>query len=60
MTTIPVHSAFHKTGMDFMGSLRRTAAGNCYVITCVDMTKWVEAIVLPDKSSRKSAEFLFR
>ena len=60
MTPIPVHSAFHKVGLDLVGPLQRTAAGNRYMITCVDyMTKWVEAIVLPDKTSKRTAEFLY-
>ena len=59
MTPIPVHSAFHKVGLDLVGPLQRTAAGNRYIITCVDyMTKWVEAMVLPVKTSKRTAEFL--
>jgi len=60
MTPIPVHSAFHKVGLDLVGPLQRTAAGNRYIITCVDyMTKWVEAMVLPVKTSKRTAEFLY-
>jgi len=56
----PVHRAFHKVGMDLVGPLQRTAAGNRYIITCVDsMSKWVEAIVWPVKASKRTAEFLY-
>ncbi|KAL0018752.1 hypothetical protein WJX77_000959 [Trebouxia sp. C0004] len=60
MTPIPVYSAFHKVGLDLVGPLQCTAAGNRYIITCVDyMTKWVEASVLPVKTSKRTAEFLY-
>ena len=60
MTPISVHSAFRKFGLDLVGPLQRAAAGNRYIITCVDcMTKWVEAIVLPVKTSKRIAEFLY-
>ena len=60
MTPIPVHSTFYKVGIDLVGPLQRTAAGNRYVITCVDyMTKYVEAKALPDKTSRQTADFFY-
>ena len=60
MTPIPVHSAFHKVGIDIVGPLQRTANGNRYIVTSIDyMTKWVEAKALPDKTSKHTAEFLY-
>ena len=60
MTPIPVHSAFHKVGIDIIGPLQRTANGNRYIVTSIDyMTKWVEAKALPDKTSKHTSEFLY-
>ena len=45
--------------MDFAAPLQRTAAGNTYVLVCIEhFTKWVELIPLPSKSSKDSARAL--
>ena len=43
-----------------MGSgLQRIAAGNTYVLVCIEhFTKWVELIPLPSKSSKDAARAL--
>ena len=39
-------------GIDFVGPLPKTAKGNIFVLVCIEhMTKWVEFIALPSKSS---------
>ena len=43
-----------------IGTLPVTAKGNKYIMTVSDyLSKWPEAIVLPDKGAKGVAEFLF-
>ncbi len=43
-----------------MGLLLVTERENRYIVTCIDyMTKWVEAKLLPNKSARQVAWFLY-
>lgn len=45
-----------KWGMDFAGPLPISERGNKYVLVCIEhMTKWVELIALPDKTSANVA-----
>ena len=45
--------------MGFGGALQETAAGNTYVLVCIEhFTKWVEMIPLPSKSSKDAARAL--
>ena len=45
--------------MDSAGPLQKTAAGNTYVLVCIEhFTKWVELIPLPSKSSKDAAREL--
>ena len=45
--------------MDFAGGLLETAAGNTYVLVCIEhFTKWVELIPLPSKSSKDATRAL--
>ena len=60
MTPIPVKYAFHKVGIDLVGPLQVTSAGNKYIVTCIDyLSKWVEARALPDKTSKQVAHFFY-
>ena len=59
---IPIQPEFwSRVGVDLIGSLEETAAGNKYILTCVDaFTKWPEAVALPDKSAKSVADALYR
>ena len=60
MTPIPVKYAFHKFGIDLMGPLQVTSAGNRYIVTCIDyLSNWVEARALSDKTSKQVADFFY-
>ena len=54
--------SFHvKVGIDLIGPLPETKAGNRYIITLVDyFSKWPEAEALPDKGAKGVAQFLYR
>ena len=59
-TPIPVKYAFHKFGIDLVGTLQVTSAGNMYIMTCIDyLSKWVEARALSDKTSKQVADFFY-
>ena len=50
----PLHlqGIMFRWGIDFAGPLPTTTRGNRYVLVCIEhMTKWVELIALPSKSS---------
>ena len=58
---ITVDSPWYRVGIDLIGPLPRTAAGNAYIITCSDyFTKWPEAEAIPDKSAECVSQCLFR
>ena len=48
---IPVHSPWHHVGIDFVGPVSpASVCGNQYMLTLSDyFTKWVEAVLLPNK-----------
>ncbi len=58
---IPVkNEAWYQLGMDLVGPLPVTPAGNKYLITITDYyTKWAVAGALKDKSASSVAEFLY-
>ena len=48
-------------GIDLIGPLPETKAGNKYIITLVDFfSKWPEAAALPDKKADGVALFLYQ
>ena len=58
---ISVDSPWHRIGIDLVGPLPRTDAGNAYIITASDyFTKWPEASAIPDKTASTVASFLFK
>ncbi len=59
--SIPVKDeAWYQLGMDLVGLLPVTPAGNKYLITVADYyTKWAVAGGLKDKSASSVAEFLY-
>lgn len=61
MQPITVHGIYHKVSIDIIGPLQPTLSGNKYIVTAVDyMSKNIEAVVVPSKSSKLTAEFLYR
>ena len=50
---LPVRGLGYRWGVDFVGPLTKTSAGNKWVLVCIEhFTKWVELIPLPSKSSK--------
>ena len=50
----------YRVGIDLVGPLPETSAGNKYIITLSDyFSKWPEAAPLPSKSAEGVAKFLF-
>ena len=59
MPPLPILGLGYLWGVDFVGPLLETAAGNTYVLVCIEhFTKWVELIPLPSKSSKDAARAL--
>ena len=57
--SIPVGEPFHMVGVDFVGPLPRTAAGNEYALVFTDyLTKWPEAFATPNCTASTVAQFL--
>lgn len=57
---IPVTKVWHRVGIDLVGPLPVTEAGNKYIITLSDyFSKWPEAAPLPSKEASGVAKFLF-
>ena len=50
---LPIRGLGCRWGVDFARALLETAAGNTYVLVCIEhFTKWVGLIPLPSKSSK--------
>ena len=61
MQPIPVTGIYHKVGIDMIGPIQTSKAGNKCIITAIDyMSKWIEAAAVPDKNSSTTADFLYR
>ena len=55
----PVEAPFIKLGLDIIGPLKTTPAGNRYIIVCVDyFTDWVEAEPVSTVTSQEVTNFL--
>ena len=58
---IPVTKVWHRVGIDLIGPLPETKAGNKYIITLCDyFSKWPEAMPLKSKCAEGVADFLFQ
>lgn len=56
----PVGLPFERWGMDFIGPLPMSKAGNRYIITAIDYaTRWIVAKAVPEKSSRVVMSFIY-
>ena len=54
-------STYMQVGIDLIGPLTETPRGNKYIVTLVDyFCKWPEAELLPDKSAKEVALFLYK
>ena len=57
---IPVTKVWHRVGIDLIGPLPETKAGNKYIITLCDyFSKWPEAMPLKSKCVEGVADFWF-
>ena len=62
LQSIPVtdHS-FHRVGVDLVGPLPKSKAGNKYIVVAMDyLSKWPEAHAIPDKTSKTVANFFLK
>ena len=60
MISTPLCLRTLQVGVDLVGPLPITKAGNRYIITLVDyFSKWPEAAALPDKGAEGVALFLY-
>ena len=58
---IPVHSPWHRIGIDLIGPLPLTKSGNCFIVTCSDFfTKWPEAAAISDKTAASVSKFIYQ
>jgi hypothetical protein len=52
---LPIQGMFYHWSCDLAGELPQTSRGNVYIMIMIKhFSKWVELVVLPDKSSHKS------
>ena len=55
----PPREPFHTLGIDHLGPLKQTAAGNVHIIVCIDyLTRWIEAKAVQDTSAPPVIQFL--
>ena len=62
LRSIPVtDQSFHRVGIDLVGPLPRSSAGNKYLVVAMDyLSKWPEVAALPDKTSAGVTQFFIR
>ena len=61
MQPIAVQGIYHKVGIDMIGPIQVSLSGNKYIITAIDyMSKNIEAVAVPNKNSKTTAEFFYR
>jgi len=61
MQPIVVQDIYHKVGVEMIGPIQTSISGNKYIITAMDyLSKNIEAEPVPNKSSKTTAEFLYR
>ena len=57
---IPVGTPFHQIGIDYVGPLSRTKAGNRYIIIAMDyLTKWPEAKPVTEATAKETDRFVY-
>ena len=58
---IPIKDLFHRWGIDLVGPLNTTKAGNTYLIVATEyLTRWAEVDAIHDKSADSVHKFLLR
>jgi hypothetical protein len=56
---LPIEGLFYRWGVDLCGPFDKTAAGNEYIMICIEhFSKWVEAIPIPNKKAATTAQAL--
>ena len=57
---IKVNQPFGRVGIDIVGPLPKTRAGNQYIVVAMDyLTKWPEAKAIPDATAQSVARFIY-
>ena len=57
---IQIGQPFDRIGIDYVGPLPVTTNGNKYIIVATEyLTKWVEAIAVPDTKATTTAQFIY-
>jgi hypothetical protein len=52
---LPIEGMFYRWSCDLVGKLPQTSRGNVYIMIMIEhFSKWVELVVLPDKSSHNT------
>jgi IS30 family transposase len=61
LSIFKVSQPFELVGMDMIGKVAETEAGNTYILVTVDyFTKWPEAFALPSKTAANVADCIIR
>ncbi len=57
LSPLPIHGMFYPWSCDLAGELPQTSKGNVYIMIMIEhFSKWVELIVLPNKSSHNTSQ----
>ncbi len=61
LSPLPIQGMFYHWSCDLAGELPQTSRGNVYIMTMIEhFSKWVELVVLPDKSSRSTSQIFLQ
>ncbi len=57
LSPLPIQGMFYRWSCDLTGELPQTSRGNVYIMIMIEhFSKWVELVVLPDKSSHSTSQ----
>lgn len=60
VTRLELHEPFYRIGIDIVGPLPKTSRGNKFIVAATDhLTRWTEARVIKEKSTKNVAKFIF-
>jgi len=57
LSPLPIQGMFYRWSCDLVGELPETSRSNVYIMIMIEhFSKWVELVVLPDKSSHSTSQ----